>query len=333
VKILILHPGALGDIILSLPAVLLLRHRFPEAKIILAGDMDKIIVSHPGYADKLISLSSLPLHRLFSSNPLPESDLAFWNSFDRIVSWTGHGNPEINQRLGELGSEIICGCWRPENGDIRHVSQLFANSLHPWLVFQIDLPEAKISLGDRNKESAGEWLALKGWKGESLVALHPGAGGLAKRWPLESFRGLALQICRINSSVLIMEGPAEYGLGRMLSAGLPPERVYVAESIPLPLLSGLLIHCRAFAGNDSGIAHLAAGLGIPTIVIFGPTMPQQWAPLGKNVSTFWCNDGCLACSGGRAVEHSCLQNISPEDLWGELRKSLQGTANPSTFPR
>jgi hypothetical protein len=125
VNILILHPGALGDIILCLPAVLLLRRRFPEAKISLAGDTDKIVVVDRVYADKTISLSSLPVHRLYSSDSLPETDSAFWNSFDRIVSWTGHGSAEITQRLGELKVGTICARWKPEKGDTRHVSQIF----------------------------------------------------------------------------------------------------------------------------------------------------------------------------------------------------------------
>jgi heptosyltransferase III len=323
VNILILHPGALGDIILSLPAILLLRCRFPEAKISLAGDMDKTVVAAHGYADKLRSLSSLPLHRLYSPDSLPETDFIFWNSFDRIVSWTGYGNPEIAQRFRELSTQVLCARWKPEMGDTRHVSQIFADSLRPWLPAQFDLPEAKIFPDVGNGEAAGEWLDAKGWQGETLTALHPGAGGLGKRWALENFRSLALRICRAHSSVLILDGPAECGLGMELSTGLPPEQVYVAESAPLPLLAGLLTCCRAFAGNDSGIAHLAAGLGTPTVVLFGPTAPQQWAPLGSHVTALWLNESCSACRCATGEAHTCLRNISPADVWSELKKSLQ----------
>ena len=330
-NILILHPGALGDIILSLPAILLLRRRFPGAEITLAGDVDKTVVADHAYADRTISLSSLPLHRLYSSDALPEADLAFWNSFGRIIFWTGHGSREIGRRLGELKAEVICARWKPGTGDTRHVAQIFADSLHPWLPLRSDLPEARVSLGSVNRGLAGEWLALKGWKGETLTAIHPGAGGLGKRWALENFRGLARQICGANSSVLVLEGPAECGVAMELSAGLPPGRVYAANSVPLTLLAGLLACCRAFAGNDSGIAHLAAGLGIPTVVIFGPTRPQQWTPRGSHVSVLWHNQGCSACEIGAGESHTCLRNISQADVWKELKKYLLSPANPSTF--
>jgi heptosyltransferase III len=321
-NILILHPGALGDIILSLPALLMLRRRFPEAEILLAGDVDKIIVADSAYADKTLSLSSLPLHRLYSHDSLTNLDSAFWNSFDRIVSWTGHGNPEITQRLEELRVETICAPWKPECGDARHVSQIFADSLHPWLPRLSVLPDAKINLGERNRGIAGEWLAFKGWKGEALTALHPGAGSLTKRWALGNFRSLALQICGANSSILIIEGPAESGLGAELSTALPPNRVYLTKSAPLPLLAGLLTYCRAFTGNDSGLAHLAAGLGIPTIVVFGPTMPQHWAPCGNSVVVHWRNENCLACQGNAEEMHTCLHNISAADVWRDLKNYL-----------
>jgi ADP-heptose:LPS heptosyltransferase len=321
VEILVLHPGALGDIILSLPAILLLRERFPAAKISFAGDTDKIWVAAHGYADRLISLSSLPLHRLHSRGPLSEADAQFWNSFDRILSWTGSGSTEVAQKFENLKSEVCCARWRPDAGETRHVSRIFADSLHPWLPPQADLPQARIILTDKNREDAGEWLAEKGWRGEVLVALNPGAGGLAKRWALESFRSLALLIfTHSDSGVLIIEGPAERGLAVQLSAELPIMRTYVAESLPLPVLAGVLTHCSVYAGNDSGVAHLSAGLGIPTVVIFGPTIPQQWAPLGSHVSALRRNQGCAACNIGSENEHICLQNISPADVWREIHQ-------------
>jgi heptosyltransferase III len=331
VNILILHPGALGDVILSLPALFLLRGRFPDAIISLAGDSDKIAVAEHGYADKLIPLSSLPLHRLYSADTMSEVDLAFWNSFDRIVSWTGHGNPEIVQKFGKLRAQVLCARWKPESGDNRHVSQIFVDSLHAWLFNQTALPETKILLGGKNRENAAEWLAAKGWKGEKLIAVHPGAGGMVKRWGLDGFRNLARQICSADYSILILEGPAECGLGKDLQAGLPSGYTYLAETVSLPLLSGLLTCSSAFAGNDSGVAHLAAGLGVPTVVVFGPTDPQQWAPRGSHVSVLRRNAECSACNGGKGKKHTCLQNISAAELWRELLKYLQIPSNPSAF--
>jgi heptosyltransferase III len=321
VNILILHPGALGDIILSLPAVLLLREHFPAAQISLAGNLDHLSVAFPRYAHRLISLSNLPLHRLYSGEALREDDRRFWNSFDRIVSWTGHGSPEITQKFAQLKAGVCCAPWRPGAGETRHVSRIFADSLNPWVPLQAALPEAGISVPEQSREDARKWLDAKGWKGGAIIALHPGAGGSAKRWSLDSFRNLTRLIFSQSSfKLLIVEGPAETGLGTELGAHLPGSRTMIAPQLPLPLLSGILAHCTAYAGNDSGVAHLAAGLGIATVVLFGPTSPQQWVPSGRRVSALRRNQGCKACAAGSGQGHSCLKSILPGDVWGEIQK-------------
>jgi len=82
VKILVLHPGALGDIILSLPALAALRQRFREAHITFAANLDFATAVAQGYADEMRSLSCLPLHRLYLRDTLPEQDLRFWQSYN-----------------------------------------------------------------------------------------------------------------------------------------------------------------------------------------------------------------------------------------------------------
>jgi len=73
-------------------------------------------------------------------------------------------------------------------------------------------------------------------------------------------------------------------LGKELAAVLPSSRCRLAVDLPLDLVSSILMCCRAYVGNDTGVAHMAAALGIPCVLIFGPTRPEQWAPLGNNVS-------------------------------------------------
>jgi heptosyltransferase-2 len=80
---------------------------------------------------------------------------------------------------------------------------------------------------------------------------------------------------------LVVEGPAEPGLGWSLVEALGPGSVLAR--LPLPMLAGVLSHCRLYVGNDSGISHLAAAMGVPSVVLFGPTSPVHWAPLGARV--------------------------------------------------
>jgi heptosyltransferase III len=324
VEILVLHPGALGDLILALPALRLLRTRIRGAHVTLAANLDYAAAVAAGYADRCISLSTLPLHRLYEEGALPAADVRFWTSFDRILSWTGAGSAEFSKRLSLIHPQAKVAAWKPLGREIRHVSRIFADSLYPWIQAtpRVSLPRIRLSPADLLEGE--KWLSERGVRTEDfLVGIHPGAGNAGKRWPLERFEELLDRLlCSASCTILILEGPAEPGLGRRLAQREPSPEVLVAESLPLPLLAGILSRCGAFVGNDSGIAHLAAGLLIPSIVLFGPAPPRQWAPRGRHAAVLRNNRGCHACEGREGVAHQCLANIPVEAVWSRLQHNL-----------
>jgi heptosyltransferase III len=278
VEILVIHPGALGDVILSLPALALLRKDFAGARITMAGNLDYLRPVTAGYVESIVSLSTLPLHRLYGSDPLPGSDIQFWCSFDKIISWTGFGDKAFVRNLTAIHADARIASWKPGTGEQRHVSQLFVDSLG---LGGIATP-ARIHVSPVMRSNAGKWLVSRGWEeGKSLVALHPGAGSRLKRVPVECFAELGQKLVEGNRRLLlIIEGPAEVGLAGPVAGSIPG--AIVAESISLDLLAAVLELCELFVGNDSGIAHLAAGLGVRSFMFFGPTLPQHWAPLSEN---------------------------------------------------
>jgi len=109
------------------------------------------------------------------------------------------------------------------------------------------------------------------WRPESdRVVLHPGSGSPSKCWPF--FEELANQLG--NACFLIGPAETEFNTGRHPRL----------ENLTLREVARCVITCRAFVGNDSGITHLAAHLGVPTTAIFGPTDPGIWGPVGRRVS-------------------------------------------------
>jgi heptosyltransferase-3 len=100
------------------------------------------------------------------------------------------------------------------------------------------------------------------------IILHPGSGGAAKIWP--RFEELA----RALPDATILLGPCD----RPLNTGNP-----ILANLSLEAVAGHLRHCRVFIGNDSGITHIAAYWGTPTVALFGPTDPGIWGPLGRRV--------------------------------------------------
>jgi len=186
---------------------------------------------------------------------------------------------------------------------------------------------ARIRLDSAKRNEGRQWLAERGWNGrDPLTVLHPGAGSEAKRWPLSRFISLARHLVLQEKKLLIVEGPAEPGLAKQIAITLPAAEVIPAESLPLDLLAAAMEHGRIFIGNDSGLAHLAAALGVCCVVLFGPTFPRHWAPLGRHVAVLRDPTCCEGCASGRK-DHTCLDNITVEEV---IRKtSAQSTVMPS----
>jgi heptosyltransferase III len=320
VELLLLHPGGLGDVILSLPAVALLREKFPAARVTIAGNTDHLVPVVGGYAERTVSLSVLPLYNLYADGALPDSDIRFWRSFDLIISWTGSGNPGFVRKIKAICSNARIASWRPDPKESRHVSQLFIDSLGPEIASGREAVRAPIRVRHELSDQGTQWLLGQGWRAdEPLVAIHPGAGSEIKRWPLDRFIRLARYLTQAEKkNILIIEGPAELGLAGQIERELPESQQIIAKSLSLDILAALLARCELFVGNDSGIAHLAAASGVRTIVIFGPTLPKHWAPLGPEVRILRDTRNCEGCNSDNGA-HSCLENITVDDVLRALK--------------
>jgi ADP-heptose:LPS heptosyltransferase len=110
-----------------------------------------------------------------------------------------------------------------------------------------------------------------------FLALHPGSGAPAKAWPRERFHALAAALSP-DRPWLLVRGPAE----PVVPA---PRGAVVASELPLRILGAVLARAGLYVGNDSGVSHLAAAAGAPTLALFGPTAPEIWSPLGPRVLT------------------------------------------------
>jgi ADP-heptose:LPS heptosyltransferase len=123
------------------------------------------------------------------------------------------------------------------------------------------------------------------------VAIHPGSGGAQKCWPISSFAAIIKYLWQQSYPVLLLAGPADHKrvaeLHKLLPS--PPQAYMLHRLIDAPLLevAQYLQQCRCYLGNDSGITHLAAMLGIPTIALFGPSDPAVWRPPGPSVDVIY----------------------------------------------
>jgi len=153
--------------------------------------------------------------------------------------------------------------------------------------------------------------------GRGILALHPGAGSRKKAWPAHRFAAVARMLTRDDMQSLIIEGPADEQLVLDTLRDLNGLEPVILRHLSLVQLGAILKHCSLYIGNDSGVSHLAAAVGIPTIAIFGPTDPVVWAPRGERASWLRGKVSCSPCNLARrqqCTRQRCLEATTVEDL-------------------
>jgi len=261
--ILIIHPGALGDVLQAVPALRGLRAQTPGATLVLAGQprLGRLLVAL-GVVDEARAFDGLGLEALFTDGPVPPALAAWLGGFARVVSWFGAREPTYRARLGALAAELTVA--RPVPDDETPV----------WRHLR-----ATLSLGDLAETDSVAPIRLPARPpGASAVVVHAGSGGAWKQWPPDRFaEAIGEATARHAVPVIVHQGPADRAAVDALLARLdrPVERLVEPE---LPDLAAILSGARAYLGGDSGISHLAAAVGAPSVVLFPPAHLPRWSP-------------------------------------------------------
>ncbi|MEY2545416.1 MAG: heptosyltransferase [Verrucomicrobiota bacterium] len=264
--------GAIGDFILTLPAIKALRDAYPHARIEILGYKHiAALAENRFYADAVRSIEYAPLSRFFAKNAKLSSELRdYFGSFDVIVSYLYDPDEIFLRNLQRCGArKILRGPWKIDNHS--HAARQLAR---PVLELGIGIDDfvAKIFPSAQDRQFASDF--LRGLS-EPIVAIHPGSGSANKNWPIENWTEL---MNSIRGSIVVVSGEAdEESVNR-----LQDRHVLLAKNLPLPQLAAVLERC-VFVGHDSGISHLAAATGAKCVLLFGPTDPEVWAPLNDNV--------------------------------------------------
>jgi len=297
---LVIHPGALGDLILTLPLIRFLRLTLNLDRVDVMGRAERLaVLDGRSDAGQVLCLESANLHRLFQ--PHDQFDLSRddplvqrFVPYEVIITFLGEAGGDFERNLAYTASithcaEIVSLPVRPPEGSPLHAAEFYIRQVSDhyhlgWLdteaLFSTPLmrpaPEDS-QVGNRLISGQAPQLAGK------PIVIHPGSGGSHKCWPMENFCEIAARLGERGAAVLFLLGPAETERWeRSVIEQLTPLGAVVC-GLDLPEVAALLSSCLAYLGNDSGISHLAAALDVPTAVVFGPSTPRQWRPLGRNV--------------------------------------------------
>jgi hypothetical protein len=286
---LILHGGALGDLILTIQLGLRLIYTDANAglEVISRADCGDLSNCRPRILRR--SAEGLGLHWLFADNASdPPAPLAQVLGGRRVLCALADCRSSVHRRLLKLRPrQVFSFDPRPRAGLSRHIlTQWQADLEAQGLLFPkcIHHRHGRQSLWvPAEMRARGVCTLLRAGASPDCAVIHPGSGGRAKSWPLANFLALAHALAEIGRSTCFLIGPAELEWWPAADRAALRHSGPVIENPTADELAAILAAASVLIASDCGPAHLAGLLGTPTLVIFGPTSDALWRPLGPQV--------------------------------------------------
>ena len=296
----ILQPGAIGDCILTLPLAAFMKKNLRLGGIDIIGHTDYVGIL-PGRTciDCARSIDSIELHKLFVKHQefdLKDADplISAFADYAWIATFLGGPNSNFEQNLiftanCSHSAEIITLNMKPPEDFPGHFSDFCIGQFTEQIdlfsgSWKSEFDEDLIKATKADINTGKDLLRETGIdRQKKLAVIQPGSGGENKCWHIENFLAVADELASKDFETIFILGPAEV---KRFSDETIKHIISIAtcmRDLPLVQVLGLLSCSDVFIGNDSGISHLAAGLGIRTFVIYGPTKPAVYKPIGPAV--------------------------------------------------
>jgi ADP-heptose:LPS heptosyltransferase len=328
-KVLAIQFKYFGDAVLMTPALRAIHESYPKGELhLLVPEEIAPIFQHTPWLDRVWAM---PRRRGTASlgQTWPVISALRRERFDRSVDFASNDRGAIaslligaksrlgrNDRGGFFGRKFSYTQCVSRDAKLLHESALMAQLLSGW---DIPMPrnlEAEIHADPALAKAAEEILP-----GEGTVICHVASSQPKKEWPLGHWAQLHRLATGAGRRVAFTtaRGEREQSLMAELKK-LAPDAVILPLIADLPLFLAVLRRAGVFISGDTGPLHFAAGLGVPTISLFGPSSPANWAPIGERHQAL--TGSACPCDGNSAVcqrDVHCLAAISPEQVWECLK--------------
>jgi heptosyltransferase-3 len=299
--LLVVHPGSLGDVLLSVAALRALRRAWPahELTLLVRGEIGRLLEAC-GEVDRILPMEGPALTELLGGPGVPPHLAGCLRRCAAAVCWMADPGPDaaLEKNLKDAGvGRIIVQSPHGHGLEAVHAADRYLDILKPW---RLQAPEAPPIL--RLPDDLAPAGIADGASGIAVIAVHPGSGSAAKCLDGRRLASAVQAVCDGNTrSLLVLGGPADEGLVaafRRHLTGVEPVTILHRDLVTVAVA---LARARVFVGHDSGITHLAAMLGVPTVALFGPTDPSRWAPRGRSVKVL--RGAPCACRDRDQVQH------------------------------
>lgn len=322
--LLLIRPGGIGDAVLLAPVLKKLRETFPGARIEVLAEKRNSEVFALCHCDEQVFCYDRPkeLLTILRREYDVVIDTEQWYRLSALVARLirsqvkiGYGT-NIRQRLFTHRID-----YRPEYYELHNFFEL----LKP---LNINAPEKILfpflSVLEQDQKNADT--VLGAFLNEPFIALFPGASIPEKCWDVERFRQLARRFIDEGLAVVVIGGKGEAALGNSILSGAGT--LNLAGKTSLRETAGVLNKAALLISGDSGVLHMAVGLGTPTVSIFGPSNLDKWAPRGREHLVISHRLPCSPCSRFGTtppcpIGAKCIQDISVDEVFVAALKLLE----------
>jgi len=319
-SILLVRFSSIGDILLTTPLVRALARRHPDAKLIYVTKraMAPLVADHPQLASVVALEPDEPIHnlaaRLRALSPTHALDLhgSLRTAALRLLvrcPWSGYYKRK-------LARSFLISVKVDVYGHAVPVAERYFEAAR-GLDVQPDGGPPQFFIGQGATERVGRWLTEKGLAEARLAALAPGAAHATKRWPVAHWIALVHTLKSAGYTPIALGGPDDRGIALQLGS---EGAVTSAGEFSLQETGALLARSRVLVSGDTGVMHMATGVGTPVVALFGPTVRQfGFFPYRAPAVVLERDLACRPCSSSGTSEcplghHRCLAEIGPADV-------------------
>ena len=335
-KILILKPSSLGDVIHALPVLRLLKRHYPTAEIfwwidsalapLIAGDPDLTGIVH--FERKRWAKPQHWPEMLRSIRWLREQNFDLVIDLQSLLrsatfAWLARGKFLVGLDEVREGARGFYDLAVPRKSFHTHAVDWYLSVLPP-----LGVPVHKDFewLPERPEISAAINSKLK-TQNSKLILLQPGARWKNKRWPAQSFAELVSALAKKNPTArfAVLGGKDDATLGEFIFRVAPEKVLNLCGTTTLPEMIEWVRRGDLLVTNDTGPMHVAAALGKPLVALFGPTAPERTGPYGQLANVLRLDLPCSPCLSSRcaiAETDKCLRDLSPATVLARVEKLL-----------
>lgn len=324
-SILIIRPGGIGDAVLLIPAIQSINETFPQARIdILAEKRNSEVFSLCPAINKCF-LYDKPKELLQAIRGRYDAviDTEQWYRLSAVMAYLTGAALRVgfttNKRSDLFSNKVSYSQDEHEMDSFLNL----ASQLTKKEVYKRSVPFISVHSAATDYVNS----LLKHFSGSKIVALFPGGSTEEKRWQVEKFYELSCKLTREGYAVVVVGSRDDLSSGEIITNGIP-ESLNLCGKLSLTESAAVLKEASLLITGDSGIMHLAFGLGSKTVSLFGPGNYRKWAPLGDNHRMVSKNVDCSPCTSfghtpGCRRGRVCMKRITVDEVFQQAMQLLK----------